>query len=77
MDMQTDSGELLVVWIKGTFAIPKKGNVTRFPEEQAPTIEVDFFPLPLLCCYTEASSYYCYCIEEALSYLDLFIILVS
>ena len=43
MGMKPDGRELLVVSIKGTFAIPKNGDEPQRAEEQLPLVEADVF----------------------------------
>ncbi len=43
MGMQPDGRELLVVVVKGTFNIPKPGDVAQLSAEQIPLIEADTF----------------------------------
>jgi len=43
MGMQPDGRELLVVVVKGTFAIPRPGQEAMLAEEQIPLIEADTF----------------------------------
>jgi hypothetical protein len=43
MGLQPDGRELLVVCVKGTFTIPKRGEEPRLAEEQVPLLEADVY----------------------------------